>query len=205
MLHILEKEHGSRYLLDANGVDPFTQRPFSDMMKDAHSRKHDYYLARVQCKGTANDAKAPYYCYDARQLCKYVFEMVISTEGRQIRIKNFQDPINNEHINEISFFLLKYDSDTPLRAEYVRDHEKFLCNNSFRSRIFYQSGVAEELPVNFQFTPKEIPIINKRRFLSILIMVVILLVVATLLFVFTEKGSVKPYPLHHSINGKHRI
>ncbi|CAD26227.1 hypothetical protein [Encephalitozoon cuniculi GB-M1] len=194
MAYLLEKANGSRCVLEAVKVEPFTQKQFADMIKEAHSRTQDYYLARVQCKSSSEDGKNIYYCYDARQLCKYIFEMVISTEGRKIRIKNFKDPINQEQIHEISFFKLRYDSDTPLRAEYVGNQANFLENNCFRSKIFYQENALDALSVNFQFGPqkKRIPIINKRKIFTVFVMVVVILVIGTLVAMIAEKESSRP-------------
>lgn len=207
MAYLLEKANGSRCVLEAVKVEPFTQRKFADMIKESHARTQDYYLARVQCKDGNGDGKNTYYCYDARQLCKYIFEMVISTEGRKIRIKNFKDPINQEQIHEISFFKLRYDSDTPLRAEYVGNQANFLENNCFRSKIFYQENALDALSVNFQFgSPQKIPIINRRKILTVLVMIVAVLGIGTLVAMLAEKDSPRaPPPLKFRLSGRKSI
>lgn len=189
MAYLLEKGGGPRCTLEAVKTEPFTQRQFADMIKDAHSKSQDYYLARVQCRDDGG-RQSPYYCYDARQLCKYIFEMVISTEGRRIRIKNFRDPINQEQIHEVSFFKLRYDSDTPLRAEYIGNQTNFLENNCFRSRIFYQENALDALSVNFQFNAaKKMPVLTRRRMFAVFLMVVLVLVLGTLVVMLAERGA----------------
>ncbi|AFN82692.1 hypothetical protein EROM_030710 [Encephalitozoon romaleae SJ-2008] len=203
MAYLLEKGNGSRCVLEAIKVEPFTQKQFADMIKEAHAKSQDYYLARVQCRSNPEDGKNIYYCYDARQLCKYIFEMVISTEGRKIRIKNFKDPINQEQIHEISFFKLRYDSDTPLKAEYVGNQVNFLENNCFRSKIFYQENALDALSVNFQFGPqkKKIPIINRRKLFTVFMMVILVFVIGTLVAMVAEREPSKASPpLKLSIN-----
>jgi hypothetical protein len=198
MAYLLEKGGSSRCTLEATKVEPFTQKPFSEMIRESHSRSFDYYLARVQCEGTKPDKppnrQAPYYCYDARQLCKYIFEMVISTEGRRIRIKNFKDPINQQQIGEISFFRIRYDSDTPLRAEYVGNQIDFLDSNCFRSKIFYQEDALDALTVNFQFkmAPK-IPLVNKRRMFTAFAMLVMLILFVSMVILLAEKDAFRSF------------
>lgn len=96
-----------------------------------------------------------YACYDARQLCKYIFEMVISAEGRKIRIKNFKYPITQFEMAEVNFSKLRYDSETPMRAEFVGNQVTFLETNAFRNRLFYQEDAIEALSINFQFKGKK--------------------------------------------------
>lgn len=209
MAYLLERGNGSHCVLEAIRTEPFTQKQFTDMIKEAHSRSQDYYLARVQCRSSEGDTgskQAPYYCYDARQLCKYIFEMVISTEGRKIRIKNFKDPINQHPIQEISFFRLKYDSDTPLRAEYMGNQVNFLENNCFRSKIFYQENALDALSVNFQFNVgQKMPVITRKRVFTVFMMVVFVLVFGTLVVMLAEKEFARKSPIKYSIGGKPRI
>lgn len=207
MAYLLEKGAGSRCVLEAVKTEPFTQKQFADMIKESHSKSQDHYLARVQCKSNEADGKhGPYYCYDARQLCKYIFEMVISTEGRKIRIKNFKDPISQETIHDISFFKLRYDSDTPLRAEYVGNQVNFLENNCFRSKIFYQENALDALSVNFQFSMKhKTPILTRRKMFTIFMMVVFILVFGTLLVMLAEKEFPRKRSVRYSLGGKANI
>ncbi|ORD94497.1 hypothetical protein ECANGB1_643 [Enterospora canceri] len=167
MLYGLENTNTTKCALDAKNLEAFTQKSFSDLVYEAHSRGEDYYIARVQCSGTNGD---PYfYCYDAKHLCKFVFEMVISAEGRRIRIKNFSDPIHSKDIMEINFFKMRYDSDTPLRAEYAGNHISFLESNVFRSKIFFQEEALDALSVNFQFkNDTKSRVVPKRKFVLFL-------------------------------------
>ncbi|EPR79418.1 hypothetical protein SLOPH_1691 [Spraguea lophii 42_110] len=189
MVVILEREGAKRCALEAMNIEPFTQKPFVDMINESHSRRIDYYLVRIKCanKGTLK-ASNTYYCYDGRQMCKYIFEMVISPEGRKIAIKNFVDPIFKETITEMAFFRLRYDSETPLRAEYAGNHLDFLESNSFRSKIFFKEDPLDSLSVNFQFKKiKNIPKLNKKQLLSIFLTILMILVISTFVIVTLEK------------------
>lgn len=190
MAYLLEKSGSSRCTLEATKREQFTQKLFSDLINDTHSKEHDYYLARVHCSETSGKEKNLYYCYDARQLCKYIFEMVISTEGRKIRVKNFKDPISQQEIKEVQFFRLKYDSDVPLKAEYVGNHDNFLDSNCFRSRIFCSEDALDALSVNFQFNSiKETKIVDKRRLFGLFMMVVFLLIFITTIVILIERDK----------------
>lgn len=193
MAYALDKNGASRCALDASRCEAFSQKEFSDLISDAHARGQDYYIARVHCtkkSGGIEDASPAYFCYDARHLCKYIFEMVISADGRRIRIKNFQDPITQREISEINFFRMRYDSETPLRAEYVGNHVNFLESNVFRSRLFYQEDATEALSVNFQFKNIEkLPYIKKRGLLDIFLLVLMLVLLGTVTFVGVRFGK----------------
>ncbi|EOB14942.1 hypothetical protein NBO_11g0015 [Nosema bombycis CQ1] len=182
MAYLLEKSGTNRCTLEATKREQFTQKLFSDLINESHSKQHDYYLARVH-NSNVN-------IYDARQLCKYVFEMVISTEGRKIRIKNFKDPITQEEIKEVQFFRLKYDTDAPLKAEYVGNQDTFLISNCFRSRVFCSEDALDALSVNFQFNPiKEPKFKDKKRIIGIFIMSVFLMLFLTSIVILIDKGS----------------
>ncbi|KAF9763696.1 hypothetical protein NGRA_1126 [Nosema granulosis] len=188
MAYLLEKSGSSRCTLEANKREQFTQKLFSDLINDSHTKEHDYFLARVHCAEASK--KDTFYCYDARQLCKYVFEMVISTEGRKIRIKNFKDPISAQDIKEVQFFRLKYDTDAPLKAEYVGNHDNFLDSNCFRSRIFCTEDALDALSVNFQFNAvKETKLVDKRRVFGMFMMIVCLLIFITTIVILIERDK----------------
>lgn len=180
MAYVLEKTGMTRCALDAAKVEIFTTRKFSDLIYDAHARGCDYYLARVHCKEKdGNSASTVYYCYDAKQLCKYVFEMVITADGRKIRIKNFKDPANQKEIAEINFFKLRHDSETPLKAEFIGNHVSFLESNNFRSKLFNQEDPLDALSVNFQFKKLEkAAMLKGRRAIDLFVIVGIILLIS---------------------------
>lgn len=195
MVLIIENQGSQRCVLEGSTVEAFTQKAFSELISDCHSRQCDYYLARVICTGTTRGpdhedkkTRKSYYCYDARQLCKYVFEMVISAEGRKVQIKNFKDPINQRTISELYFFRLRHDSETPMRAEYAGCHRDFLESLSFRSKVFNQEDAMDALSVNFKQnkTPK-IPFLTRRQILSVFMIVLFVLLLTTLLVITVEK------------------
>lgn len=180
MAYVLEKTGTTRCALDAAKTEVFTQKKFADLIYDSHARGTDYYLARVHCKERdTKSGNTVYCCYDAKQLCKYVFEMVITTEGRRIRIKNFKDPVNQREIAEINFFKLRHDSETPLKAEFIGNHVSFLESNNFRSKLFNQEDPLDALSVNFQFKKIEkITSLKKRKIIDTFVLIVILCIVA---------------------------
>lgn len=199
MAYVLEKTGTTRCALDAAKVEIFTQKKFADLIYDSHSRGTDYFLARVHCKERdPQSGNMLYYCYDARQLCKYIFEMVITAEGRRIRIKNFKDPINQKEIAEINFFKLRHDSETPLKAEFMGNHVSFLESNNFRSKLFSQEDPLDALSVNFQFKKiDKVTILKKKRIFDTFALIVILLVIALLIMLGYKKvkggiSNVKP-------------
>lgn len=193
MAYVLEKNSNSRCALDAASTEAFTQKQFSDLIYDAHSKGQDYFIARVHCVETEqqkNSKSCSYFCYDARQLCKFIFEMVISAEGRKIRIKNFKDPINFKEISEINFFKLRYDTETPLRAEFIGNHINFLESNVFRSKLFYQEDALDALSVNFQFkNVDKLPYIKKKKFIDVFMLIVLLLVLGILVYIGIRAGK----------------
>lgn len=196
MVSLVDKNGAARFALDAARQEAFTQRPFTELIGEAHIRGQDYYIARVHCLDSPNGAESTsdysYYCYDAKQLCKYVFEMVISAEGRRIRIKNFRDPINQKEISEINFFRLRSESDTPMRAEFIGNHVTFLESNVFRSKLFFQEDALDALSVNFQFrNPVKPHYIEKKGFFDLFLIVVMLLLVGIVAFAAVKIGRQK--------------
>lgn len=193
MVYVLEKAGSNRCALDASRREAFSQKPFADLIYDSHSKGQDYYIARVHCsESNENHGLVSYMCYDARQLCKYIFEMVISAEGRKIRIKNFKDPINNKNIIEINFFRLRFDNDTPLRAEFVGNHVSFLESTVFRSRLFNQEDALDALSVNFQFKNQEqVPYIKKKKFLDVFLLLIIVLLIGAITYSGLKLGKEK--------------
>merc|ERR1711962_275797 len=172
MVYFLETEGNSRCALEGEQPEVFTQKRFIDLIKDTHSTKNDYYLARVKCLSKEEENKSiigekfnmifygkadesltnngVFYCYDARQLCKYLFQMVIDSSGRTIAIKNYRDPIYKRRISNICFFKLAYDSETPLKAEYAGNAEDFMGSNHFRRKIFHKEDPLDALSVSLE-------------------------------------------------------
>lgn len=179
MAYVLEKMGSTRCALDATKLEMFTQKTFADLIYESTAKGHDYILARVNCKETdPRTGNCIYYCYDGKQLCKHVFEMLITSEGRKIRMKNFIDPSTQKQIAEINFFKLRHDSETPLKAEFIGNQTNFLDSNNFRYKIFHQEDPLDALSVNFQFKSLEkVTFIKKRRaFEAFLIMFFLVLV-----------------------------
>lgn len=189
MAVLLEKNGSKRSTLEINIPEPFTQKAFIDLISNSKQARHDYFLTRI----TTEDNK--YTCYDARQLCKYIFEIMISPNDRKIRIKNFKDPINQKRIVDLSFFRLPYDSETPLRAEYIGNHVDFLESNCFRSKLFYREDPLYALSVNFSFKEvKGVPVFGRKQVFSLFITIIFILMVSTflVLVIEKEKGMGKP-------------
>ncbi|KAM0681397.1 hypothetical protein GINT2_000599 [Glugoides intestinalis] len=185
MAYVLEKIGTSRCALDAAKLEIFTQKKFADLIYDSHTRGIDYYLARVHCKERdGRSGNNIYYCYDAKQLCKHVFEMVITAEGRKIRIKNFKDPVNQREMSEINFFKLRHGSETPLKAEFIGNHVSFLESNNFRSKLFSQEDPLDALSVNFQFKKLEqVTSLKKKKIIDTIVVITIFLFVLLIVLV----------------------
>lgn len=194
MAVILEKEGTKRQTLEININEPFTQKPFAELIHESRRRAVDYYFSRVITKMSVT-------CYDARQLCKYIFEIMISPECRKIRIKNMKDPLNGQIITDVHFFKLRFDSETPLRAEYVGNHLDFLESSCFRSKI-YREDALYALSVNFCFREvKNYPVFGKKQVLSLFITIIFVLMVSTFLILILEReknGAFNVKPLFPS-------
>ncbi|KAM0686336.1 hypothetical protein COBT_002442 [Conglomerata obtusa] len=184
MTLVLEKEGTKRSTLDIALPEAFTQKIFRDLIADSHASFHDYLLGRVYCRDNA------YTYYDARQLCKYIYEMQISASGRKIAVKNFKDPISQNKIENIHFFKLRCDSETPLRAEYVGDHDDFLDSYCFRSKMFYQEDPLYALSVNFCYETKRIPLLGRKHVFSLFVTIIFILMISTFLIILMEKDKI---------------
>lgn len=178
----MEKIGTTRCALDASKTELFTQKKFADLIFENHSKNLDYYLARIYCKEKDSNMQNIYYCYDAKSLCKYIFEMIVTSEGSKIKIKNFKDPLNQKEIGEITFFKLRHDSDTPMKAEYEGNHMKFLESSIFRNKIFYKEDPLNTLSVNFQITkPKKLPYLRNRRIFDVLMFLSLLFIMSVII------------------------
>ncbi|EJW04112.1 hypothetical protein EDEG_01592 [Edhazardia aedis USNM 41457] len=184
MVVFLEKEGTKRSTLEINTIEAFTQKTYRDLISTSHHQKNDYFLCRIRTvDGQTN-------CYDARQLCKYVFEMVISPKQRLIRVKNFKDPLSHSKIADISFFRLKHDTEEKMRSEYMGNHSDFLASNCFRNKIFYREDAMYALSVNFDLQEsKRVPIIGKKQVFSLFATIIVILLISTFLVVILERES----------------
>ncbi|KAI5169500.1 hypothetical protein PAEPH01_0770 [Pancytospora epiphaga] len=189
MAYILDRNGATRCTLDASRGEAFTQRGFADLIAEAHTKGHDYYIARAHLTPNTENGII-YNCYDARQLCKYIFEMVISADGRKIRVKNFKDPVSQKELSEVNFFRLRYDSETPMRAEFVGNHVTFLESNSLRNKLFYQEDAMEALSINFQFKHAEkLPYIKKKGVLDFILVILMLAMLGTVSYIGIKYGK----------------
>lgn len=183
MIYGYDEGAATRCSLDSKKYEVFTQKRFDELIHDAHQKGKTYYIARIQ----AEDSKGkPYwYSYDAKQLCKFIFEIVITSEGRKIGIKNFIDPLQGYDIQELGFYKIEHNMGKDLRAEYIGNHLSFLESSAFRSEIFYDDQALEALSVNFQF--KEIKssskFVPKRKFAIFIGLMVSLLIIGSLLMI----------------------
>lgn len=183
MVLVLEKEGTKRSTLDIAQVEVFTQKPFIDLVNAAHASFNDYFLARV----TKQDLYYEY--YDARQLCKYIFELQISSVDRKIKVKNNKDPISHETMISVHFFRIMYGTETPLRAEYMGDKSDFLESYCFRSKMFYKEDPLYALNVNFVSDTQKIPFLSRKHVFSLFITIIFILLISTFLIVLMEKDS----------------
>lgn len=189
MVVILEKEGTKRCAIEATKIESFTQKSFLELITESHSKGNDYFLGRIRCS-PKEDPENLYYCYDARQLCKYIFEMVISGDGRKIRIKNFKDPINKKNIAELSFFRLRCGSDTPLRAEYLGNHLDFLESHTFRSKLFNREDPLDSLSVNFDFNKKKLAPFSKKQLFSFFLSILFIFLITSIIVFTVEKSKI---------------
>jgi Domain of unknown function (DUF5092) len=181
MVLLLEREGESRKTLDKSTIEPFTQRKFDELVSDAYLRKLQFMVCGVRCAGREGDEV---FYYDARNLCKYVFELVICRDGRKVRIKNFKDPVTERDIREIAFFEVHPRSEGPLVAEFVGTQKTFMESHAFRSRIFNRRDPFDSLSINFVFKEQS-PMLKQRSLVPLFISLVattIILFMATLVF-----------------------
>lgn len=189
MVALVDQNGASRFALDAAQTEIFYQRQFADLIAEAHERGRDYYIARVHCPDEGPDGAPAYSCYDARQLCKYIFELVISTDGRHVRIKNFKDPITQRCIADVNFFRLRSGLDAPLRAEFIGNYVSFLESPVFRNKLFGKEDALGALSVCFQFKgpQKGVPV-GKKTLADIVLLLVVFLLAGGVLFAAVRAG-----------------
>lgn len=188
MTLVLEKEGSKRSTLDVAQIDVFTQKRFTDLINSTHSTNNDYFLARIT-KQSGVSSEGSYSYYDARQLCKYIFEIQMSSKDRKVGIKNYKDPISQEKIIFIHFFRLPYGTETPLRAEYMGDKTDFLESYCFRSKMFYKEDPLYALSVNFCQDAKKLPFLSSKHIFSLFITIIFILLISTFLVILMEKDA----------------
>lgn len=183
MIYGYDEGAATRCSLDSKKYEVFTQKRFDELIHDAHQKGKTYYIARIQAEDSRG--KPYWYSYDAKQLCKFIFEIVITSEGRKIGIKNFIDPLQGYDIQELGFYKIEHNMGKDLRAEYIGNHLSFLESSAFRSEIFYDDQALEALSVNFQF--KEIKssskFVPKRKFAIFIGLMASLLIIGSLLMI----------------------
>ncbi|KAI5191842.1 hypothetical protein NEMIN01_1697 [Nematocida minor] len=142
-------------------IEPFTQRPFIELIKESNEKNLSHVIAKVFLKNESVPV-----IYDARLLCKYLFELVISKDGRMVRLKRVSDPMNDKVIRDILF----YEVAGPGKEEsgsYIGNQKDFLQSTGFRSRIFNRNDPFDSLSINFMFKDKESNKVGKKPVLII--------------------------------------
>lgn len=149
-------------------IEPFTQRPFPELVRESADKN----LSHVFIKLLIKDDPFPT-IYDARYLCKYLFELVISKEGRMVRLKKRTDPLQDRRIEDILFFEASAATEYK-KGLYIGNQKDFIQGCDFRSKIFNRNDPFDSLSINFMFKDKEIRKTGKRPFILIGISFVIL-------------------------------
>ncbi|OAG29334.1 hypothetical protein NEDG_01407 [Nematocida displodere] len=142
-------------------IEPFTQKSFWELCQDSFSRSVPHTIGRVETK------EGTHSYYDARQLCKFLFELVISKEGRAVRMKNTSNPIDDKPIKEIVFFEILLEH--PSKAVFMGTQKIFLESSAFRSRIFNRNDPFDALSINFVFKDKIPTRIKKKTLIPLCI------------------------------------
>ncbi|KAM0673539.1 hypothetical protein GVAV_002914 [Gurleya vavrai] len=187
MTLVLEKEGTRRSTLDLSLFEPFTRKQWSSLIEFNHKNCHDYYICRVLI------SEYSYTYYDARQLCKYIFEMQISNTCRNIVVRNHKDPVSQSKFQEINFFRIAYDSETPMRADFIGDENDFLRSLSFRTKLFYSEDPDFALNVNFCGTDERLNFFARKKVFSFFVTIIFIIAIAVFLLILLEKApSMKP-------------
>ncbi|KAI5168025.1 hypothetical protein NEIG_01214 [Nematocida sp. ERTm5] len=156
----------------ALGIEPFTQRPFTEILKESKEKQLPHVLAKVFVKNVDKPT-----VYDARTLCKYLFELVISREGRTVRLKKVSDPIDDKIIKDIFFYEIPVNSQDGLDGVFIGDQKDFLASSGFRSRIFNRNDPFDSLSINFLFKDKTPSRLGKKPLVLIGISFIILCII----------------------------
>lgn len=131
-------------LIRSTEIDPFTQKSFWELCLESFSKHVPHVIGRIETADTQG-----YTYYDARQLCKSLFELEISKEGRKVRMKSQTNPVDDRLIKEIVFF--EIDSENPGKALCIGTQKEFLASSTFRSRVFNRNDPFDALSINFVF------------------------------------------------------
>ncbi|KAH9386559.1 uncharacterized protein NEMAJ01_1455 [Nematocida major] len=153
-------------------VEPFTQRPFSEIIKESSEKNLPHVLAKVFLKNESIPI-----VYDARLLCKYLFELVISKDGRIVRLKRVSDPINDKVIRDILFYEIPSTSKDGTDGAYIGSQKDFLESSGFRSKIFNRNDPFDSLSINFLFKDSQPRKIGRRPLVLIGLSFVILCII----------------------------
>ncbi|KAI5181257.1 hypothetical protein NEOKW01_1476 [Nematocida sp. AWRm80] len=168
---VLENTIGEKISINQNEIEPFTQRTFWDLCQESFTKGVPHVIGVVKIQ---KGAKKNY--YDARHLCKFVFELVISKEGRKVRMKNHTNPINDRLIEGITFYEVTADSAT---SKIIGTQKEFLESSSFRSRVFNRNDPFDALSINFVFKDNKVSGIKRKTLVPILISLGVLLIITT--------------------------
>lgn len=142
-------------------VEPFSQKPFADLIKDSADKNLSHVLIKLLLKD-----QTEFVVYDARYLCKHLFELVISKDGRMVRLKKTTEPLQDRKIDDILFFEASSETEYK-KAIYIGNQKNFLQACEFRSRIFNRNDPFDSLSINFMFKDKEKQKTVKRPFVLI--------------------------------------
>ncbi|KAI5185093.1 hypothetical protein NEHOM01_0598 [Nematocida homosporus] len=163
-----EKGDIGRLILRGHEVEPFTQRPFAELVQEAVAKRVAHVVGRVETKEGGRMA-----VYDARHLCKFMFELVISKEGRKVRVKNSTNPLDDRQIKGVTFYRVGED----MVGESIGTQKEFLESSKFRSKIFNRNDPFDALSINFVFKDGVSSKIKKKTVIPVLVSVLVLLLI----------------------------
>ncbi|KAI5173132.1 hypothetical protein NEFER03_2101 [Nematocida sp. LUAm3] len=153
-----------------NEIEPFTQRTFHDICQESFLRRVPHVIGKVETK-----EKEGYTLYDARHLCKYLFELVISKDGRSIRMKNRTNPMDDLPVKEILFYEVSPEKTNV--GEYIGSQKDFLESSKFRSKIFNRNDPFDALSINFIFKEAATQRVSKKTLIPLLTSIAVLLII----------------------------
>jgi len=163
----LEEAGGRVAAVRETEVEPFSQKMFGEVCQESFIKGVPHVIGRVEVK----DGKDHTY-YDGRQLCKFLFELVISKDGRKVRMKNTLNPADDKKIKEVAFFEV-LPSDVR-KGVFIGTHKDFLESSKFRSRIFNRNDPFDSLSINFVFKDAHPLKIRRGVLVSLLLLLAVL-------------------------------
>ena len=187
MAFMYEHEGFKRPILEPEDIEFLSQKPFKELIDSAFNAKRDYYFAIIRNVG-GRDNKKEFMCYDAKKICKFIFQIEIHNFTRKIRIKNFKDPSNKKRITEFAFYRIKQNSSTALMVEYVGDYKDFPDNSYLRSKIFEGENPFDCLSISFKNSKKKKKILKRKHIYSIFTTILLLVVITTFIYIMFEKN-----------------